>query len=124
MSRDRQKMPTDLLNSLEKAFSEHGTYGVKLFVDDTIKQLLSELCSERLDSIFFGCLLSKGLIDENTHVFLVSSYMAIDYNIAELEEAQSSEQAEKLLQRIADVLQDIINILREAKKNAVTTHVI
>ena len=111
----------DLLSSLRKAFEEQGAYGVKLFVDGTIRQLLGELCSERLDSIFFGCLLSKGLIDENTHVFLVSSYMAIDYNIAELEDAQSSEQIEELLQRIADVLQDIVDILKEARKRTGST---
>jgi len=106
------------VGDLLRAYREGSAPQVLRIVEDTVVSLLRGV-HEAVGVVFdgevgFSRLAELGLIDEDTAVYLIATYMGIEQAVEEIEELEElGERAEvnETLREIASKLQEIIHIL-------------
>jgi hypothetical protein len=106
------------VSDLLRAYREGGAPQVLRVVEDTVVSLLRgvyEAVGVEFDGeVGFSRLVDLGLIDEDTAVYLIATYMGIEQaveEIEELEELGERAEVEETLKEITSKLQEIIHIL-------------
>jgi len=109
------------------AYKREGITGVSRLVEELISTLLKKVYS-RYGLIFDGeisffRLADAGFIDEDTSVYLVATYIAIDSLLEDLEEVEElgNEEVIKILGEIASKLQELTSILTQIEPPDETT---
>lgn len=107
---------------LISAYRREGVAGVSRFVEDLVSSLLREVYSsyglEFDGEISFFGLADARIIDEGTAVYLVATYMAVESLLEDLEEAEDlgdEDKVNEVLNKVADRLQELVDILTQLK---------
>jgi len=108
--------------ALIAAYERRGVAGVYIFVKNLVSSILGEVYGKHglvFDGrISFSRLVDAGVIDEDTAVYLITAYMAVEGLLEELEEAEdlgNKDAVRDVLREIAVELQKLINMLAELK---------
>lgn len=117
---DASATNTLYVSDLLRAYREGGALHVLRVVEDAIVSRLRSIYAgvgiEFDGEICFSKLADSGLIDEDTAVYLIATYMSIEQaveEIEELEELGERVKIEKTLEEIASKLLEIVHILSQ-----------
>jgi len=110
---------------LIEAYRRDGVTGVSRFVRGLVSSLLREVYSYYglvFDGeISFFKLADAGVVGEDTAVYLTATYMALDSLLEDLEEAEGlgdENNVHKVLQEVAEKLQELASILTGLKPSS------
>jgi len=122
---DASATNTLYVSDLLKAYREGGAPQVLRVVEDAIVSRLRSIYAgagiEFDGEICFSKLADLGLIDEDTAVYLIATYMSIEQaveEIEELEELGERVKVEKTLEEIASKLLEIVHVLSQLETPA------
>jgi len=107
-----------VLPELAAVYERRGITGVCAFVESMVSSILGEIYG-RLGIAFdgrisFSRLADAGIIDEDTAVYLTTTYMAVESLLEELEEAEDMGDrgaVHSILQEVTVELQKLVNAL-------------
>lgn len=102
------------VNDLLRAYKEGGVSWILRFVEEVITSYLRRIYEvigiEFNDKICFSKLVDLGLIDEDTAVYLIATYMSIEEAVEEIEELEELKKKVKVAETIKEIASNLLEI--------------